>query len=87
MIQYELLVHLEVERMLVGGEKSKWGEEEIEKALLHLLYPTGWPPSGQGEQNQNATLSHTWDGHVNKAGFSVLHQPNIAIPLVRIGNS
>lgn len=36
-LQYELLVPLEVERMLGGGEKSKWGVEEIEKALLHLL--------------------------------------------------
>jgi len=28
---------VEVECMLVGGEKRKWGAEEIEKALLHLL--------------------------------------------------
>lgn len=39
------------------------------------------------EQNQNVTLTHTWDGRVNKAGFSVLHQPNVAIPLMGIGKS
>lgn len=40
------------------------------------------------KQNHNSEpQSDTWDGHVNKAGFSVLHQPNVAIPFTRTGKS
>lgn len=67
-------------------EKSKLVDEEVEKALAHLLLPTGWPRSGLKGTKPNLE-PHAWDGYVNKAGYSVLHQQNVAIALMSIGKS
>lgn len=66
------------------GEKAKETKEEIEKALLTYCSQLGDLAVWRG--GYCATLLPlTRDGHVNTAGFSVLHQPNVAIPRVMTG--
>jgi len=78
--------------MLIGGGKVvqlKGGERGNRKGTLTLTVAnrtTSRLPSGKGEQNQILKpYPNTQDGHVNKTGFSVQHQPNVAIPFTRTG--
>lgn len=67
-------------------EKAKGTKEEIEKALLTYCSQLGNFEVGCVCVCVRATqLPHTWLGRVNAAGFSVLHQPNVAVPWVMTG--
>lgn len=50
------------------------------KGTLNLLKRTAIPWAIKKGTNPDQ-LSHTWDGYVNKAGFSVLHQPTCCQPI------
>lgn len=64
--------------MLVGERKAK-GKEGVEEIERHShTYCSQRDDRRVVKGNKSKTLS-SMDGCVNKAGFSVLHQPNVAI--------
>lgn len=54
------------------------------KGTLTLTVANGMISEWLKKRNPSLNSILHMDGHVNKAGFSVLHQPNVAIPLSRI---